>query len=62
MCMYYYKYAYSIIVGCVPIQLGNTALMKAAGNGHGDVIVELVKGGANCDLQDKVILTITVLQ
>ena len=51
-----------MIAKCVPIQLGHTALMKAAGNGHGDVVVELIKAGANCNLQDEVILIIAVMQ
>ena len=35
-------------------QLGQTALMIAAREGHTKVVVELVKAKANLDLQDKV--------
>ena len=35
-------------------QLGETALMRAASEGHTKVVVELVKANANLDIQDKV--------
>ena len=35
-------------------QDGNSALMEAAYNGKTDVVVELVKAGANLDLQNEV--------
>ena len=35
-------------------QHGLSALMKAASNCHTKVVVELVKAGANMDLQDEV--------
>ena len=35
-------------------QEGDSALMKAAREGETDVVVELVKAGANVDLQDDV--------
>ena len=39
----------------VTTQNGETALIRAAtGLGRTDVVVELVRGGANLDLQDKV--------
>ena len=38
----------------VTAQNGETALMLAVWYGSTDVVVELVKGGANLDLQDKV--------
>ena len=38
----------------VTAQDGNTALILAAGLGNTDVVVELVRGGANLDLQDEV--------
>ena len=39
----------------VTAQYGDTALILAAtGLGRTDVVVELVRGGANLDLQDKV--------
>ena len=37
-------------------QRGESALMKAASEGHTEVVVELVKARANLDLQDKVCL------
>ena len=40
-------------------QDGQAALHAAAKNNHNDVIKELLKCGANCNLQDKVILVIT---
>ena len=40
----------------VTAQDGNTALMRAAWYGNTDVVVELVRGGANLDLQNKVCL------
>ena len=38
----------------VTAQDGNTALTEAARHGRTDVVVELVRGGANLDLQNKV--------
>ena len=38
----------------VTAQDGNTALIQAAWHGKTDVVVELVRGGANLDLQDEV--------
>ena len=38
----------------VTAQDGNTALIQAAREGSTDVVVELVRGGANLDLQIKV--------
>ena len=38
----------------VTAQDGDTALMLAAWRGRTDMVVELVRGGANLDLQDKV--------
>ena len=38
----------------VTTQNGNTALMRAAWLGETDVVVELVRGGANLDLQNEV--------
>ena len=38
----------------VTAQNGNTALMLAVWWGRTDVVVELVRGGANLDLQNKV--------
>ena len=38
----------------VTAQDGETALILAARHGNTDVVVELVRGGANLDLQDKV--------
>ena len=35
-------------------QLGNTALMMAAEEGYTEVVVELIKAGANLNLQNKV--------
>ena len=35
-------------------QYGETALIRAASLGRTDVVVELVRGGANLDLQNKV--------
>ena len=35
-------------------QYGETALILAAREGNTDVVVELVRGGANLDLQNKV--------
>ena len=35
-------------------QNGNSALIDAVNSGKTDVVVELVKAGANLDLQDKV--------
>ena len=37
-------------------QGGRSALMRAAWAGHTKIVVELVKAGANKDLQDKVSL------
>ena len=36
------------------VQSGWSALMTAADEGHTEVVVELVKAGANKDLQDEV--------
>ena len=38
----------------VTTQVGETALLWAASLGRTDVVVELVRGGANLDLQNKV--------
>ena len=38
----------------VTAQNGNTAILEAAVQGKTDVVVELVRGGANLDLQDEV--------
>ena len=38
----------------VLIQDGNSALMMAAREGHTAVVVELIKGGVNLDLQNVV--------
>ena len=38
----------------VTAQDGETALIEAAREGNTDVVVELVRGGANLDLQDEV--------
>ena len=38
----------------VTAQSGETALMLAASLGRTDVVVELVRGGGNLDLQNKV--------
>ena len=38
----------------VTAQDGDTALIRAAWLGSTDVVMELVKGGANLDLQNKV--------
>ena len=35
-------------------QGGNSALLWAVGNGHTDVVQQLVTAGANLDLQDEV--------
>ena len=35
-------------------QNGKTALMKAVSEGRADVVVELVKAGANVNMQNKV--------
>ena len=35
-------------------QVGTSALTQAAGDGHADIVVELVKAGANLDLQRNV--------
>ena len=43
-------------------QDGNSALMRAAENGYTKVVVELVKAGANLDLQNKVCSTVTCIQ
>ena len=37
-------------------QDGRSALMKAASEGHTEIVVELVKARANLDLQDEVCL------
>ena len=39
---------------CLSSQNGKTALMKAARNGRTEVVVELVRGGADLNLQNKV--------
>ena len=39
---------------CINLQDGNSALMMAAREGHTAVVVELIKGGANLDLQNMV--------
>ena len=39
---------------CLSSQGGNTALMVAAGNGRTELVVELIKAGANLNLQNKV--------
>ena len=36
------------------MQYGNTALMLAAHNGHGDIADLLIKAGASLDVQDQV--------
>ena len=43
-------------IGCVYVtQNGDSALTLAALHGHTDVIVDLVKAGANLNLQNKVL-------
>ena len=43
-----------ILTLSVTAQDGKTALIEAAWYGNTDVVVELVRGGANLDLQNKV--------
>ena len=43
----------TVLSHCVP-QDGDTALMEASDNGNADVVRELITGGAQVDLQDKV--------
>ena len=46
-----------LVLVCVILhmsQLGNTALMMAAEEGYTEVVVELIKAGANLNLQNKV--------
>ena len=43
-------------------QDGWSALMSAANQGMTDVVVELVKTGANVDMQDKVCHTLIIVQ
>ena len=45
---------YVILYMSVITQYGESALMRAAWAGHTKVVVELVKAGANKDLQDVV--------
>ena len=51
-------------IDCVLPQNGNTALMVAAEFSDSDVIDALLKGGADCNLQNEVILAkfMTMLQ
>ena len=42
------------------MQSGNTALMVAAAKNNVNAIEELLKGGANCNLQNKVIPVIHI--
>ena len=44
---------------CVITQNGDSALMRAAENCRTEVVVELVKAGANSDLQNQVCSTVT---
>ena len=39
---------------CLSSQYGDSALMRAAENGYTEVVVELIKAGANLNLQNKV--------
>lgn len=51
-CVSMYVYVYTKLF--VLIQDGNSALMMAAREGHTAVVVELIKGGVNLDLQNVV--------
>ena len=39
---------------CLSSQDGDSALMRAAGNGYTEVVEELIKAGANLNLQNEV--------
>ena len=56
----YEYYIHGNIHVCTSIQDGVTALIVAAQFNRSDVIKELLRGGANCNLQDKVIFNIQV--
>ena len=45
---------------CHTTQYGDSALMRAAWHGYAEVLVELVKAGANKDLQDNVCIYVHV--
>ena len=42
---------------CLSSQVGNSALMKAASWGETEVVVELMKGGADLNLQNEAAYT-----
>ena len=46
---------------CASIQDGTTALHLAAQEDHTDIVDVLLKGGADCNVQDKVIPFITII-
>ena len=43
-----------MLIGCIWVQDGDTALILAADEGHSDVCDQLLKANANPDLKDKV--------
>ena len=55
LCFYvsYITYVVAVLSHCVS-QDGDTALMEASRQGHAVIIQELLSGGAQVDLQDKV--------
>ena len=44
----------TVLIGCIWVQYGSTALMNAAVKGHSDVCDQLLKANANPDLKDDV--------
>lgn len=57
---YTYMYVWNLYYNCpvcLFIQLGNSALMVAAKNGMTEVVIQLVKAGANLNLQNTVHLS-----
>ena len=59
-----YKHVQCMHIDYVLLQSGSTALMIAAEYSDSDVIAALLKGGADCNLQNEVILAtfMTTLQ
>ena len=43
-----------VVIAILLLQVGNTALLLTARNGHPSVVEVLIKAGASVDIQDKV--------
>ena len=50
----FFQFSFSVFIFTLSTQDGDSALTEAAWRGYTDVVVELVKAGANLDLQNAV--------